>query len=210
VTDLAEAGLPPGSWSRFLGPNVPSDDLAERARTNAYEVMTALGRRYARIYVDGPHLSRRPAPETARDLPIVTALGQMSSLCWRPSPRSPSLATQSLRQMSSRLITAADRPQLLDDRLLLAAGGRPDRDLHRHGAGAAELYRLWPASRRKRHSNVVVVSLTRELGPVLAGLMVAGRRCRDGGRDRHHARHRADRCADDAVDHPFKYLVAPR
>ena len=33
-------------------------------------------------------------------------------------------------------------------------------------------------------ANLVVLSITRELGPVLAGLMVAGpRRCRDGGRD---------------------------
>ena len=37
-----------------LGPHLTPDDLAEHARTNAYEVMTALGRRYARTYVDRP------------------------------------------------------------------------------------------------------------------------------------------------------------
>ena len=35
-----------------LGPHLTADDLADHARTNAYEVMTALGRRYARVYVD--------------------------------------------------------------------------------------------------------------------------------------------------------------
>ena len=49
-------------------------------------------------------------------------------------------------------------------------------------------------------ANVVVLSVTRELGPVLAGLMVAGRvGAGDGGRDRHHARHRPDRRADHAL-----------
>jgi alanine racemase len=33
---------------------VTAEDLADHARTNAYEVMTALGRRYARLYVDRP------------------------------------------------------------------------------------------------------------------------------------------------------------
>jgi alanine racemase len=37
-----------------LGPDLAPDDLAEHARTNAYEVMTALGRRYARAYIDHP------------------------------------------------------------------------------------------------------------------------------------------------------------
>lgn len=54
VTDLAEADCQPGTLVEVLGPNVSSDDLGERARTNAYEVMTALGRRYARVYVDEP------------------------------------------------------------------------------------------------------------------------------------------------------------
>ena len=35
-------------------------------------------------------------------------------------------------------------------RLLLAAGGRTDRDLHRHGAGAADLYRLLALCRARR------------------------------------------------------------
>ena len=66
--------------------------------------------------------------------------------------------------------------QLARHRLLLAAGGGPDRDLHRHGAGAADLHRLLALQRRERHRRPSSsLSLTRELGPVLAGLMVAGR-----------------------------------
>ena len=43
--------------------------------------------------------------------------------------------------------------QLLDIGYYLAAGRRPDRDLHRHGAGAAELYRLRPLQRRHRDAH---------------------------------------------------------
>jgi alanine racemase len=52
VTDVPEADCQAGTTVEVLGPHLTSDDLAEHARTNAYEVMTALGRRYARVYVD--------------------------------------------------------------------------------------------------------------------------------------------------------------
>jgi alanine racemase len=54
VTDVPETECQPGAAVEVLGPNLAPDDLAEHARTNAYEVMTALGRRYARVYVDHP------------------------------------------------------------------------------------------------------------------------------------------------------------
>jgi alanine racemase len=64
VTDLAEADCQAGTLVEVLGPNVSSDDLAERARTNAYEIMTALGHRYARVYVNAPaQAPDAPAPE---------------------------------------------------------------------------------------------------------------------------------------------------
>jgi alanine racemase len=55
VTDVPEAESQPGALVEVLGPHLTADDLAEHARTNAYEVMTALGRRYARVYVDSEH-----------------------------------------------------------------------------------------------------------------------------------------------------------
>jgi len=42
----------PGALVEVLGSHLTADDLADHARTNAYEVMTALGRRYARVYAD--------------------------------------------------------------------------------------------------------------------------------------------------------------
>jgi alanine racemase len=53
VTDVPEADSQPGALVEVLGPHLSADDLAEHARTNAYEVMTALGRRYARLYHEG-------------------------------------------------------------------------------------------------------------------------------------------------------------
>jgi alanine racemase len=53
VTDVPEAESQTGAAVEVLGPEMTADDLAEHARTNAYEIMTALGRRYARLYVDG-------------------------------------------------------------------------------------------------------------------------------------------------------------
>jgi alanine racemase len=52
VTDVPEAACRPGATVEVLGEHMTADDLADHARTNAYEVMTALGRRYARLYVD--------------------------------------------------------------------------------------------------------------------------------------------------------------
>jgi alanine racemase len=52
VTDVPEPDSQPGALIEVLGPHLTADDLAEHARTNAYEVMTALGRRYARVYLD--------------------------------------------------------------------------------------------------------------------------------------------------------------
>lgn len=54
VTDVPEAQSQPGDSVEVLGAHMTPDDLAEQARTNAYEIMTSLGRRYARVYVERP------------------------------------------------------------------------------------------------------------------------------------------------------------
>jgi alanine racemase len=54
VTDVPDEHCQPGGTVEVLGPHMTPDDLAEHARTNAYEVMTALGRRYHRLYIEGP------------------------------------------------------------------------------------------------------------------------------------------------------------
>jgi alanine racemase len=52
VSDVPEELCQPGMTVEALGPHLTADDLADHARTNAYEVMTALGRRYHRVYID--------------------------------------------------------------------------------------------------------------------------------------------------------------
>lgn len=50
VTDIA--GADRGDWVELMGPNVPVDEVAERAGTIGYELLTGIGRRYARSYID--------------------------------------------------------------------------------------------------------------------------------------------------------------
>ena len=47
-------GLPavqPGAWLDLIGPGMPVDEVAARAGTNAYEILTQLGPRYHRTYL---------------------------------------------------------------------------------------------------------------------------------------------------------------
>lgn len=50
VSDVPETQALPGAPVELLGPGVDIDDLAERCGTNAYELLTRLGQRYARVY----------------------------------------------------------------------------------------------------------------------------------------------------------------
>jgi alanine racemase len=66
VTDVPEAQCQPGDEVEVLGAHMTPDDLAEQARTNAYEIMTSLGRRYARVYIDRPQeQAEMPAEQDA-------------------------------------------------------------------------------------------------------------------------------------------------
>ena len=49
VTDVPGAQV--GSWLDLIGPGMPVDEVAARAGTNGYEVLTSLGSRYARTYL---------------------------------------------------------------------------------------------------------------------------------------------------------------
>lgn len=54
VTDLPEGALHEGDLVELIGPHQSIDAVAADAGTIAYEVLTSLGRRYARHYVGGP------------------------------------------------------------------------------------------------------------------------------------------------------------
>ena len=43
-------GAERGDWAELFGPNIPVDEVADRADTIGYEFLTGLGRRYARRY----------------------------------------------------------------------------------------------------------------------------------------------------------------
>jgi len=47
------AGVERGDWAELIGPNVPVDEVAHHAGTIGYELLTGLGRRYARTYIGG-------------------------------------------------------------------------------------------------------------------------------------------------------------
>jgi alanine racemase len=46
-------GVSPGDWVELIGPNAPLEEVAAAAGTIGYELLTALGRRYARRYRGG-------------------------------------------------------------------------------------------------------------------------------------------------------------
>jgi alanine racemase len=48
VTDHPALG--PGSWLELIGARCPPDDVAAAADTNAYEILTGLGPRIARVH----------------------------------------------------------------------------------------------------------------------------------------------------------------
>jgi alanine racemase len=53
VTDIAEAEVKRGDLAALLGDGISVDELAAHAGTIGYEVLTNLGRRYARLYRAG-------------------------------------------------------------------------------------------------------------------------------------------------------------
>ena len=50
VTDLPGSAVRRGDYVTLIGEGFDVDALAEQFDTNGYEVLTSLGRRYARIY----------------------------------------------------------------------------------------------------------------------------------------------------------------
>jgi alanine racemase len=50
VTDLPEDAVRPGAFAELIGPHQTPDEVAEKANTNGYEILTSLGSRYHRAY----------------------------------------------------------------------------------------------------------------------------------------------------------------
>ena len=65
VTDVPDHLVQPGAYVELLGPRFSVDDLAERAGTIGYEVLTSLGRRYHRAHMG----ASSDTGDAARDAP---------------------------------------------------------------------------------------------------------------------------------------------
>ena len=59
VSDIPEEQAQPGSWVDLIGPYSPLDTVAAEAGTIGYEILTGLGRRYHRRYLDAGRAAAR-------------------------------------------------------------------------------------------------------------------------------------------------------
>ncbi|AWK87160.1 alanine racemase [Azospirillum thermophilum] len=57
VTDLPEEAVQPGGLVELIGPNRPVDTVAAEGGTIGYEILTSLGPRYHRVYLDPPAMT---------------------------------------------------------------------------------------------------------------------------------------------------------
>ena len=62
VSALPDGAVRPGQFLDLIGPHNPPEALAEAAGTIPYEILTGLGRRYARRYIDDPPAGEGDAP----------------------------------------------------------------------------------------------------------------------------------------------------
>ena len=65
VTDLDKKAVRRGHMATLIGEGITVDELAHHFGTIGYEVLTSLGKRYARIYKGGNAAAERPAPPPA-------------------------------------------------------------------------------------------------------------------------------------------------
>ena len=61
VTALAPSALGEGDHVELIGPSQTLETVAELAETIPYEILTSLGRRYARTYLDQTEAARQGA-----------------------------------------------------------------------------------------------------------------------------------------------------
>jgi alanine racemase len=65
ITDLPPKTVRRGHWATLLGEGITVDELAHHFGTIGYEVLTSLGRRYARIYKGGGAVAATDTPQPA-------------------------------------------------------------------------------------------------------------------------------------------------
>ena len=65
ITALDKSAVRRGHMVTLIGEGITVDELAHRFGTIGYEVLTSLGRRFARIYKGGEATAEPPAPAAA-------------------------------------------------------------------------------------------------------------------------------------------------
>ena len=72
ITDLDKNVVRRGHWVTLIGEGITVDELAHHFGTIGYEVLTSLGKRYARIYKGGNTAAEPPAPPPAEPAAAAT------------------------------------------------------------------------------------------------------------------------------------------
>ena len=151
----------------LLGPRVTVDELAAAAGTIGYEILTSLGARHHRIYRELLGPGRHEYPSADRPLyagfsrdrrAVVIFAGSGLSHCVRPPFYFRALVRQMV-EIGYYSLPVVGLTAIFAGMVLALQSYTGFARFSAEGAIA----------------NVVVVAITRELGPVLAGLMVAGR-----------------------------------
>ena len=167
VTDLPHA-VSRGDRAEILGPNILIDEAAGWAGTISYELLTRLGSRYAKLYseLDSGPASLNPLQPIGRAvLALLAEIGRVS-LFLKDAVVQGLTPTYYVRQIFEQMWRIGYNSLPVVGLTAFFTGG----------ALALQIYQgSTPGTASTLVPNIVALGITRELGPVLAGLMVAGR-----------------------------------
>ena len=209
VSALPPDAVRPGTMALLIGGPDGLDELAAAAGTIGYEVLTRLGTRFARRYIgrrtwqpDRRNAAHEPARRHRPPVPGVPGRDRRSDAvraarhrAWRERPFYPRMIVRQMVDIGYYSLPVVGLTAIFTGMVLA---------LQSHTG----------FSRFKAESavaTIVVLSMTRELGPVLAGLMVAGRVGASMAAEIGTMRvtEQIDALTTLSTD-PFKYLVWPR
>ena len=92
VTDLEKNAVRRGHMVTLIGEGITVDELAHHFGTIGYEVLTSLGKRYARIYKGGD-AKAEPPPVTASTPPAIEPVPATAEPAAAPAQAPPPLPT---------------------------------------------------------------------------------------------------------------------
>ena len=208
VTDLATV---PDSLD-ILNARQTVDTLAAAAGTIGYEILTSLGPRYERVYKGPAAAPGAACPSSASSHAFLASIGRSTLGLLAATGRLTIFAAAAL----SHLVRPPFYPGELGRQLLrIGYFSLPVVGLTALFTGAALALQIWSGGDRFNAGTVVpsivAIGIVRELGPVLGGLMVAGRVSSSIAAELGTMRvtEQIDALTTLSTD-PMKYLVLPR